>query len=81
MLELAVEEGNEHGKENNQNSNNESVKSETLKDFHGDEKDVSKRGPVLSIDQSLRAITRVSQESSASARQESSLSRLDTIGR
>ena len=67
--------------EDQDNTNHLDLKSEIKKSFMKYQKELSKRVPMISVDQSLHAIDRGQQESSIGDRQESSLSRLDTIGR
>lgn len=62
-------------------TDNYEVRSEIKKRFLKHQKGLSKRGPMISVDQSLHVIDQGMQKSSAGDRRESSMSRLDMIGR
>ena len=62
-------------------TDNYDVKSEINNMFQKYQKGPSKRGPMISVDQSLHAIDKGEQRSSVGDRRESSMSRLDMIGR
>ena len=86
LLFIEVVDQNEESQESDINNyTEENIRDEVTREirdkFHENKNNLRKRGPLISVDQSLHAVNTGPLRSSSADRQESSLSRLDILGR